>query len=58
MLDGFQIARSLDLSKYDGVVTISGDGLLNEIITGLLRREDWQEARNMPVGIIPAGAIF
>lgn len=49
--------QSLDLSKYDGIATISGDGLLNEVVTGLLQRDDWQRARHMPVGIIPGGRL-
>ncbi|XP_057962551.1 sphingosine kinase 1-like [Malania oleifera] len=50
-----EIAHSLDLSSYDGIVCVSGDGILVEVINGLLEREDWETAIKMPLGIIPAG---
>ena len=50
-----EVAAELDLSAYDGVVTVSGDGLLNEVVTGLLGRPDRQAARRMPLGVIPCG---
>ncbi|XP_057512473.1 sphingosine kinase 1-like isoform X1 [Actinidia eriantha] len=50
-----EVAQSLDLSKYDGIVCVSGDGVLVEVINGLLEREDWDAAIKMPIGVIPAG---
>ncbi|KAL5198621.1 hypothetical protein ABZP36_002133 [Zizania latifolia] len=50
-----EIAHSLDLGKYDGIVCVSGDGVLVEVVNGLLQREDWNTAIKMPLGIIPAG---
>ncbi|XP_020274972.1 sphingosine kinase 1-like [Asparagus officinalis] len=50
-----EIAYKLDLLKYDGIVCISGDGILVEIVNGLLQREDWDTAIKVPLGIIPAG---
>ncbi|ERN03460.1 sphingosine kinase 2 isoform X1 [Amborella trichopoda] len=50
-----EIANSLDLSKYDGIVCISGDGILVEVVNGLLQRTDWDSAIKMPLGVIPAG---
>ena len=32
-----------------------GDGVVHEVYNGLLRRADWEQARLMPVGIIPLG---
>lgn len=26
---------------YDGIVTVSGDGLIHEVVNGLYRRSDW-----------------
>ena len=49
------IGKTLDLAKYDAVVTISGDGLLHELINGLMSHKDWQRAIKIPVGIIPGG---
>ncbi|GLT49450.1 hypothetical protein SLA2020_230030 [Shorea laevis] len=50
-----EVVRTLDLSKYDGIVCVSGDGILVEVVNGLLEREDWRGAIKMPLGMIPAG---
>ncbi|XP_038883381.1 sphingosine kinase 1 isoform X1 [Benincasa hispida] len=50
-----EVAYSLDLTKYDGIVCVSGDGILVEVINGLLRRDDWADAIKMPLGVVPAG---
>ncbi|KAL5987016.1 hypothetical protein ACLOJK_041879 [Asimina triloba] len=50
-----EIANSLDLVKYDGIVCVSGDGVLVEVVNGLLQRQDWEAAIKMPLGVIPAG---
>ncbi|KAJ4782600.1 Sphingosine kinase 1 [Rhynchospora pubera] len=50
-----EIAHSLDLSKYDGIACVSGDGVVVEVVNGLLKREDWKQAITMPLGIIPGG---
>ncbi|XP_077243292.1 sphingosine kinase 1-like [Tasmannia lanceolata] len=50
-----EIAHSLDLSKYDGIVCVSGDGILVEVVNGLLQRDDWVAAIKMPIGVVPAG---
>eukprot|EP01134_Creolimax_fragrantissima_P001908 CFRG1908T1 len=47
--------HNMDLKKYDGIVCISGDGLIHEVVNGLLTRKDWDDARKMPIGIVPAG---
>lgn len=36
----------------DGLVTVSGDGLLNEALNGLLKRPDWEKTRQIPIGVI------
>ncbi|KAI8054019.1 ATP-NAD kinase-like domain-containing protein [Syncephalis plumigaleata] len=51
-----EFVQQLDLTLYDGLLSISGDGLYHEIINGLLSRKDWQVARQFPIGIIPAGS--
>ncbi|XP_048490327.1 sphingosine kinase 1 isoform X2 [Beta vulgaris subsp. vulgaris] len=50
-----ELAYGLDLTKYDGVVCVSGDGVLVEVTNGLLQRDDWDAAIKMPIGVIPAG---
>ncbi|KAK9051745.1 hypothetical protein SSX86_028373 [Deinandra increscens subsp. villosa] len=50
-----EVSRSLDLTKYDGIICVSGDGILVEVVNGLLERQDWAAALKTPLGIIPAG---
>ncbi|XP_058196466.1 sphingosine kinase 1-like [Rhododendron vialii] len=50
-----EVVQTLDLSKYDGIVCVSGDGVLVEVVNGLLEREDWNTAIKIPLGAVPAG---
>ncbi|KAF9431370.1 hypothetical protein BGZ76_000404 [Entomortierella beljakovae] len=50
------IAHNLDLQELDTLVVVSGDGVLHEVINGLLTRPDWDKARKLPIGIVPAGS--
>ncbi|KAI8346324.1 ATP-NAD kinase-like domain-containing protein [Mortierella sp. GBAus27b] len=50
------IAHKVDLSQVDTLAVVSGDGVLHEIINGLLSRPDWDQARRLPIAIIPAGS--
>ncbi|EDV29279.1 Sphingosine kinase 1 [Trichoplax sp. H2] len=45
-----------NLSKWDGILVVSGDGLIYEVINGLNERQDWDTVRHMPIGILPAGS--
>eukprot|EP01136_Pigoraptor_vietnamica_P045550 Opistho-1_new@23628 len=45
--------RCEDISSFDGVVVVGGDGMLNEVINGMLLRED---RLNIRIGVIPAGS--
>ena len=51
-----QQAQSSDLKKYDGFVTVSGDGLPHEVINGIMTRTDWEEINKIPIGAIPGGS--
>ncbi|KNC85080.1 hypothetical protein SARC_02708 [Sphaeroforma arctica JP610] len=42
--------------KYDGVVVVGGDGLLSEIINGILTRTNRDTIKKLRIGIIPAGS--
>ncbi|KAL0353149.1 UNVERIFIED_CONTAM: Sphingosine kinase [Sesamum angustifolium] len=59
-----EVVQSLDLAKYDGIVCVSGDGILVEsestahafqVLNGLLVRGDWDSAIKIPLGVVPAG---
>ena len=43
------------LDNWDALLLVSGDGLLNEALNGLLSREDASVAIQKPLGIIPCG---
>lgn len=49
------IAHDLELDKYSGIISISGDGVFHEIINGLFTRQDWRNVIDIPLGIIGAG---
>jgi sphingosine kinase len=37
-------------------VTVSGDGLIHEVVNGLFERSDWREAfARIQLGVIPGG---
>ncbi|KAM0952421.1 putative sphingosine kinase [Dioscorea sansibarensis] len=50
-----EIAQNVNLDQYDGLICVSGDGILAEVVNGLLQRQDWHTAIKMPLGIVPAG---
>jgi len=45
----------LDLDEYDGICVVGGDGLLQEVVTGLMRRPDREAVEQFPIGFIPIG---
>jgi sphingosine kinase len=54
----YDIVRGeLKAGDYDGIVTVSGDGLIHEVVNGLYRRKDWvQLMSKMTLGFIPGGS--
>ncbi|KAM4703990.1 sphingosine kinase 2 [Rhinophrynus dorsalis] len=51
-----ELVQAISLEEWDGIVVISGDGLLYEVINGLMERPDWEDAIKMPLGILPCGS--
>ncbi|XP_033108012.1 sphingosine kinase 1-like isoform X2 [Anneissia japonica] len=45
-----------DLNSYNGIVIISGDGLVYEVLNGLMARKDRHEALKIPIGVVPGGS--
>ena len=41
-----------DLRRWSAILILSGDGLLYEAYQGLLMRDDWNEVRTIPMGIV------
>ncbi|KAJ1911824.1 hypothetical protein H4219_005816 [Mycoemilia scoparia] len=54
--DAEECVKSKDLSQYTAIASISGDGLLHEIVNGLLSRKDNEQFKKIPLAIIPAGS--
>ena len=51
-----QLASELDCAKWDSLVFVSGDGLMHEILNGLMARSDYAEVKKKIVlGGIPGG---
>lgn len=50
------MARTLDISAYAGIVIVSGDGLVHEIVNGLATRSDSHTAIRLPICHIPGGS--
>ncbi|KAM0914065.1 hypothetical protein ACQ4PT_011765 [Festuca glaucescens] len=51
------LVSTIDFSTCpDGIVCVGGDGIVNEVLNGLLCRDDQNEAVSVPIGIIPAGS--
>ncbi|KAG0266200.1 hypothetical protein DFQ27_009967 [Actinomortierella ambigua] len=51
------IAKHLDIETTDTLATISGDGVLHELINGLLQRPDWDKVRRrISLALISAGS--
>ena len=51
-----EVAHTLDVAAYSAVATVGGDGILNEVLNGLLTRADWRAAAAaLPVAPIAGG---
>nr|GMD67596.1 sphingoid long-chain bases kinase 1 [Ipomoea batatas] len=52
-----KLASTVDFSTCpDGIICVGGDGIINEVLNGLLCRDNQKEAISIPIGIIPAGS--
>ncbi|KAM1520388.1 hypothetical protein ACFX1X_010929 [Malus domestica] len=52
-----KLASTVDISTCpDGIICVGGDGIINEVLNGLLSRDNQQEGISIPIGIIPAGS--
>ncbi|TRY71562.1 hypothetical protein TCAL_13065 [Tigriopus californicus] len=53
---GQDLVVNEDLSRWGGIVIISGDGLLYEVVQGLFKRPDWAKVTKIPLSIIAGGS--
>ncbi|KAF5315834.1 hypothetical protein D9611_004729 [Ephemerocybe angulata] len=52
----FDYVKDLELDKVDAIATVSGDGLIHEVLNGLAQHADPMSALRIPVAPIPAGS--
>lgn len=53
---GTLIAREINLKEYRALITVSGDGLIHEVVNGFMTREDDEYKRTpLPIGVLPGG---
>jgi hypothetical protein len=50
-----KICEELDVTKWDAIGCVGGDGCTHEALSGLLQRKDWEKAIKIPLCPIPAG---
>ncbi|XP_004748901.1 sphingosine kinase 1 isoform X2 [Mustela putorius furo] len=51
-----ELVRVEELGRWDALVVMSGDGLMHEVVNGLMERPDWETAIHKPLCSLPAGS--
>ncbi|XP_077020036.1 sphingosine kinase 1 [Tamandua tetradactyla] len=51
-----ELVRAGELDRWDALVVMSGDGLMHEVVNGLMERPDWETAIRKPLCSLPAGS--
>jgi sphingosine kinase len=52
----YEYMQTVKIDDYRGIIVISGDGLVYEVINGLMNRPDWRLAIKVPIAQIPGGS--
>lgn len=47
--------QDYDISKIDTFIVLGGDGIVNELVNGIMKRKDWKDVVKKPIGVIPCG---
>ncbi|XP_022095454.1 sphingosine kinase 2-like isoform X2 [Acanthaster planci] len=50
------MAASLDPDEWQGIIVVAGDGLVYEVLNGMMNHQDPSSVLKVPIGIIPAGS--
>ncbi len=48
--------KTLKLDDYQGLIVVSGDGLIYEVLNGLMECSDWEKAIKTPIAQVPGGS--
>ncbi|KAF8905782.1 ATP-NAD kinase-like domain-containing protein [Gymnopilus junonius] len=51
-----EVARTLPIDQYDAVVTVSGDGLIHEVLNGFAEHPESIKALKIPIAPVPTGS--
>ncbi|XP_015108405.1 sphingosine kinase 2 isoform X2 [Diachasma alloeum] len=52
-----EFVRTRDIYQWSGILSVGGDGIVFEVVNGILERPDWDKAlREVPLGVIPCGS--
>nr|XP_020018081.1 sphingosine kinase 1 isoform X2 [Castor canadensis] len=51
-----ELVRTEELGRWDALVVMSGDGLMHEVVNGLMERPDWETAIQKPLCSLPGGS--
>ncbi|XP_075418370.1 sphingosine kinase 1 isoform X3 [Tenrec ecaudatus] len=51
-----ELVRQEELDHWDLLVIMSGDGVVHEVVNGLMERPDWQTAIQKPLCSLPGGS--
>uniref|UniRef100_F7AUX7 Sphingosine kinase 1 n=1 Tax=Ornithorhynchus anatinus TaxID=9258 RepID=F7AUX7_ORNAN len=51
-----ELVREVELARWDALVVMSGDGLMHEVVNGLMERPDWETAIRKPLCTLPGGS--
>ncbi|XP_036920873.1 sphingosine kinase 1 isoform X2 [Sturnira hondurensis] len=51
-----ELVRAEELERWDALVVMSGDGVMHEVVNGLMERPDWETAIRKPLCSLPAGS--
>ncbi|XP_027480902.1 sphingosine kinase 1 isoform X3 [Zalophus californianus] len=51
-----ELVQVEELGRWDALVVMSGDGLMHEVVNGLMERPDWETAIRKPLCSLPAGS--
>ena len=52
---GTSVVAGMELSSYGGIVVVSGDGMVSEVVNGLMSRADWYVLRTTAYSQVQTG---
>ena len=52
-MDALNFVKDMDIDKYSAVYAVGGDGIIHEVVNGIMRRQD---KKKIPLGFIPNGS--